>query len=271
VTWQDRAPCQTKAEAARPFLPPGNRMSDEKPATLHERILTEVRENILRGEWRPGHRIPFETDMAAEYGVSRMTVNKVLTQLTREGYLERRRKVGTFVAKPRVQSAVMEIANIGEEIRERGESYGFETITHEVRAATSGELAALGLASGALRGVGLEYVHRADGEPFCHEARVISLAAVPQAESADFTAEQAGTWLLRQVPWSAAEHTIRAVTPPPRVLKLLALAAGTACLEIERRTEFEGRPITFARLTYPGTKHQLVAQFAPHASAGATA
>lgn len=242
-------------------------MSDEKPATLHERILTDVRDNILRGQWRPGHRIPFETDMATEYGVSRMTVNKVLTQLTREGYLERRRKLGTFVTKPRIQSAVMEIANIGEEIRARGESYACETITREVRTASAADLTALGTGAGTLRVVALEYVHHADGQPFCHEARVISLAAVPQAETADFTAEQAGTWLLRQVPWSAAEHTIRAVTPAQRVLKLLALTAGTACLEIERRTEFEGRPITFARLTYPGSKHQLVAQFAPPASA----
>lgn len=246
-------------------------MKDERPATLHERILTELRENILRGDWRPGDRIPFETDMANDYGVSRMTMNKVLTQLTREGYLERRRKVGTFVAKPRVQSAVMEIANIGEEIRERGESYSFETIAREVRTATAAELTALGLKDAGLRVVALECVHHADGEPFCHESRVINLAAVPAAESADFTTEQAGTWLLRQVPWSAAEHTIRAVTPAQRVLKLLALTAGTACLEIDRRTEFEGRPITFARLTYPGSKHQLVAQFAPHPSSPAAA
>ncbi len=245
-------------------------MKDEKPATLHERILTEVRENILRGAWRPGHRIPFETDMAGQYGVSRMTVNKVLTQLTREGYLERRRKIGTFVAKPRVQSAVMEIANIGEEIRERGESYSFQTVTCETRKAAPGELVALGVSKSDLRVVCLEYVHHADGEPFCHESRIINLDAVPQAETVDFHTEQASTWLLRQVPWSAAEHTIRAVTPALRVLKLLALPAGTACLEIERRTEFEGRPITFARLTYPGTKHQLVAQFAPHGSATAT-
>ena len=54
----------------------------ERPATLHERILTEVRENIVSGTWPPGHRIPFEVEMAAAYGVSRMTVNKALTQLT---------------------------------------------------------------------------------------------------------------------------------------------------------------------------------------------
>lgn len=246
-------------------------MNDEKPATLHERILTEVRENILRGDWRPGHRIPFETDMANQYGVSRMTVNKALTQLTREGYLERRRKIGTFVARPRVQSAVMEIANIGEEIRKRGEVYSFQPILSEVRAATASERAALGVGEGDLRVVSLEYVHQADGAPFCHESRIINLDAVPQAESVDFHAEQASAWLLRQVPWSAAEHTIRAVTPAASILKLLSLPAGTACLEIERRTEFEGRPITLARLTYPGTKHQLVAEFAPHGSSSGTA
>lgn len=235
----------------------------DKPATLHERILNEVRDNILRGAWPPGYRIPFETDMAAAYGVSRMTVNKVLTQLTREGYLERRRKSGTFVAKPRGQSAMMAIANIGEEVRQRGGVYSFDLLKRAVRFAEARDLELLAGGDRALRLLELEYVHRADGEPFCHEYRVINLSAVPDAEGAEFAVEQAGTWLVRQVPWSSAEHVIRAVTPRPPVARLLDVTGATACLEVERRTEFEDQPITFARLTYPGGKHQLVARFAP--------
>ncbi len=238
-------------------------MSQDKPATLHERILTEVRDNILGGTWQPGHKIPFETDMAEQYGVSRMTVNKALTQLTREGYLERRRKVGTFVAKPRLQSAVMEIANIGEEVRQRGSEYTFRNVARAMRAATAGDRDLLRTDDPDLQVIAIECVHSADDEPFCHEARLINLGAAPEARRADFDAEPAGSWLLQQAPWSAAEHRIRAMTPAPHIARLLALPPSSACLEIERRTEFEGQPITFARLTYRGDKHQLVAQFSP--------
>lgn len=241
-------------------------MTSEKPATLHERILSEVRDNILSGIWPPGHRIPFETDMAAAYGVSRMTVNKVLTQLSREGYLERRRKGGTVVARPRGQSAVMRITDIGEEVRSSGASHAFDLVKAVTRR-SDGETPSLlrGLAPGRPI-LDLEYVHIADGVPFCHERRLINLDAVPEARQADFAAEHAGAWLLRQIPWSTAEHVIRAVSPAPAVARRLCIAATTPCLEIERRTAFEDRPVTFACLTYPGGTHQLVASFSPQNS-----
>lgn len=238
-------------------------MTQDKPATLHERILTEVREAIVSGSWPPGHRIPFEVEMAAAYGVSRMTVNKVLTQLSREGYLERRRKGGTVVARPRGQSAVMQIGDIGEDVRARGASYGFTLVRRALRVADAETRPLLrGLAAG--RPVlELEYVHAADGAPFCHERRLINLDAVPEAETADFTAETAGAWLLRQIPWSTAEHVIRAVSPAPAVARQLGLGPSVPCLEVTRRTAFEDRPVTFAQFTYPGDAHQLVAVFSP--------
>lgn len=104
--------------------------------------------------------------MAAAYGVSRMTVNKVLTQLSREGYLERRRKGGTVVARPRGQSAVMQIGDIGEDVRARGASYVYPC-AQGARWVADAETRPLlrGLAAG--RPVlELEYVHAADGAPF---------------------------------------------------------------------------------------------------------
>ncbi|WP_395540936.1 UTRA domain-containing protein [Neotabrizicola sp. sgz301269] len=232
--------------------------------TLHERIVTELRERITSGVWPSGHRIPFETEMAADFGVSRMTMNKALAQLTREGFLERRRKLGTVVTAPRMQSAVMEIANIGEEIRALGQDYGYRLLSRNLRPAGPEDRQFLRPADEApFRVLTLEALHLADGLPFCHESRVIHLGAVPQAEAADFAAQPSGAWLLQQVPWSAAEHVIRSTGASPDIAQALHLRPGTPCLEIARRTEFEGRPVTFARLTYPGERHQLVAGFAP--------
>src|SRR6185312_8193624 len=72
-------------------------------------------------------------------------------------------------------------------------------------------------------------LHLADGQPFALEDRQISLAAVPEAESADFTVSPPGTWLLDHVPWTEAEHRIAAVNADAETARLLAIMEGTAC------------------------------------------
>ena len=59
--------------------------------TLHSRILADIEGRIVSGEWSPGYRLPFEVDLAVQFGCSRMTMNKVLAQLVRSGLVERRK------------------------------------------------------------------------------------------------------------------------------------------------------------------------------------
>src|ERR1700753_3652472 len=92
---------------------------------LHQRILSDVEGRILSGEWPPGHRIPFEHELTTLYGCSRMTVNKALTDLVKRGLIERRRKAGTYVSHPHVQSAVLEILDLRREVQDLGMSYAY--------------------------------------------------------------------------------------------------------------------------------------------------
>ena len=57
---------------------------DSAPS-LHQRILSDISEKILSGAWAPGHRIPFEHELTAEYNCSRMTVNKALSVFKKRG------------------------------------------------------------------------------------------------------------------------------------------------------------------------------------------
>ncbi len=49
--------------------------------SLHQRILSDIQNLILSGEWAPGRKIPVEHELMKQYKCSRMTVSKVLTQL----------------------------------------------------------------------------------------------------------------------------------------------------------------------------------------------
>jgi GntR family histidine utilization transcriptional repressor len=229
---------------------------------LHRRILSDLEGHILSGRWPPGHRLPFEVELAREYGCSRMTVNKALMQLAGSGLIERRRKSGSFVTRPHSQSAVLEIRDIRTDVLAMGLDYAYELLTHRRRKANADDRSRFGaeITGNVLE---LECRHLAGGKPFCCEQRVIALGTVPEAADESFEAVAPGPWLLQRVPWSAARHAIRAVGADARIAAILGLARGTPCLSMERRTMLDGAPVTHVRLTWPGDRHELVAQFEP--------
>lgn len=238
------------------------RPGESGAASLHQRILADIETKIVSGEWPPGHRIPYEHELTTLYGCSRMTVNKVLTQLAAAGLLERRRKAGSFVRRPLSQSAVLEIPEIKAEVQALGRPYAFAVTQRRKRRSTAEDRALLGLRE-AGPVLALTCRHDAGGRPFCLEERLVSLAAVPEAAAEPFEVEPPGTWLVHHVPWTTAEHRIRASAAGPERATVLACDPATPCLVIERRTWLAERPITFVRLTYPGEGHELVARFAP--------
>lgn len=228
---------------------------------LYQRILSDIRGRILSGEWPPGHRIPFEHELSAEYQCSRMTVNKAMSELARTGLIERRRRSGSSVRRPQSQAAILEIRDIRAEVEALGLPYRYERVSLRLRKA--GERDAGFSAGTAL--VELVCRHFAGAAPFCLEERAISLAAVPEAEEESFEAMAPGPWLLARVPWNAAEHTIRAVAADEHVAKMLGVPRHSPCLVVQRRTWSGDQPVTDVRLTYAGETHSLVARFAPQA------
>lgn len=233
-----------------------------KELTLHQRIQGEIESKIVSGEWPVGFRIPFEIDLAKQYGVSRMTVNKVLTQLARAGLIERVKRSGSFVSQPHTQSAVLEIANIRKEVESLKLPYAFSVTERHKRRATAADRLRLDVAASSAL-VDITCLHLAGGRPFCLEERLISLETVPDAADAAFETVAPGQWLLSQVPWSSAEHRIHASAADEKTAHALAVEVGTACLVIERKTWSNGGPVTQVRLTYPGDRHALTATFAP--------
>ena len=229
--------------------------------SMHARILGDIEGKILSGEWRPGHRIPFEHEMSATYGCSRMTVNKALSQLARAGLIERRRRVGSFVAQPPSRSAALEIPEIRAEVASLGLAYRFEILRRSRRRAARADAASLQGYDGPV----LELVcrHWAGERAFCLEERLINLGVAPEAEFETFADLAPGAWLLARAPWTSAEHRIRARAANARTAKRMQVEVGAPCLSIERRTWSAEIPVTFVRLIYPGETHELVARFSP--------
>ena len=101
-------------------------MLDRKSSQpLYAQFEEIVRHKIGSGEWPIDSAIPSENELSAIYGISRMTVRSVLTNIVAEGLLYRVQGKGTFVSEPKILSRPL--SQMG--IRAQLEHMGYETST----------------------------------------------------------------------------------------------------------------------------------------------
>jgi GntR family transcriptional regulator len=87
---------------------------------LYTQIRKSLRDDITNKVLAPGQKIPSEDELAAEFGVSRMTVRQGISDLIDEGLLYRRHGVGTFVAQPHFERDHSRLASFVESAKEDG-------------------------------------------------------------------------------------------------------------------------------------------------------
>ena len=66
----------------------------------YERVINEVRQRIMSGEWRPGQRIPKIRELAKEFATGQTTVKTALMFLRAEGLVRGQQGKAIYVADP---------------------------------------------------------------------------------------------------------------------------------------------------------------------------
>lgn len=100
-----------------------------------------LRERLRSGEWQPGDRLPTESQLSEEYGVSRSTVRGALQLLENQGRTRTRHGVGTFVAAfgGEIKTSLQELQSMSDIIRAHGFEPQMRFDTAQVRTATDAE------------------------------------------------------------------------------------------------------------------------------------
>jgi GntR family transcriptional repressor for pyruvate dehydrogenase complex len=73
-----------------------------KKEKLSDQVTAIIKQAIRDGKFRPGDRLPVETQMVEQLNVSKVTLRESLHELASEGLIEKRRGIygGSFVAQP---------------------------------------------------------------------------------------------------------------------------------------------------------------------------
>ncbi len=217
-------------------------------------------ERIGSGELRPEDRTPSENELVETLGVSRMTANRALRELTADGLLRRVQGLGTFVADMRPQSELVELRNIADEIRGRGHAHRAEVLTLAAAPASAAVAAAFGAPTGDTV-FHSAIVHFEGARPVQFEDRYVNPAAAPDYLRQDFSRVTPNEYLMRVAPAPRVEHVVQAAMPPERVRAALAMRKGEPCLLLHRRTALGPRIVSRAWLWHPGDRYRLGAAF----------
>src|SRR5260370_13058533 len=97
-------PASTKAPAKKSRTHSGERMPAKNRNGLpaYQRIQSAIRKRIDGGHWHAGDAVASERDLAKIHQASLMTARHALASLERDGIVERRRGIGTFVAPQKI-------------------------------------------------------------------------------------------------------------------------------------------------------------------------
>lgn len=121
----------------------------KRSPSLTDQVRNNVKSRILANEFEDD-RIPSETDLADELGVSRTTIRDALGRLEIEGVIYRKQGAGTFVNRPglRIKSPLEEIWSYEALLEAHGYTPSIKVLSQEIITASGGLAAELELETG---------------------------------------------------------------------------------------------------------------------------
>ncbi len=215
----------------------------------------------------PGDRLPSDTELCTEFGVSRMTARNAMQRLAEDGLIDRQPGRGSFVAEPPAHRRANRLMTFTQEMLRRGRVPTSRMLTRVIRPSTEAEAASLGIQD-RQPVVHLRRLRCADDEPIAIESAVLVRDCADAVMTADLahgslheTLARAG-YVLRR-----GTGTIAAAAATAEEARLLGIRTGDPLL-VEQRVivDGHGRRIEATSSVYPADRYALEVQFDVEAS-----
>ncbi len=218
--------------------------------SLTEQVRQHIKQLIVDDGFEDG-RIPPETELATELGVSRTTVRDALSRLEHEGAIVRRQGAGTFVNPHglRIKTRLEEMWSYEEMLKDHGFTPSVKVISVDMELPTADTAQALGLEDDQ-QVLAMEKVFYEDDEPVVLTYNFVP-AGLIDGEVKARDAKVPIFEFLEQQTGSQLSHYVSEIVPvllTKEWAELLGSEPGTAAISFDE-TGFttEGQPLVHAR------------------------
>lgn len=231
----------------------------KKNLPVYIQIHDQIREEIEKGKWEVGDRLPSERELAIAFGVSRMTLRQAVQALADEGILERKIGSGTYVAREKVQETMTGTTSFSDIMKAQGKVPSSKTVSYFVTTPTSSEMEKLSLESNQ-QIIRMERIRYADDLPICFEVTSIPYDLVKTYQKNEITQS------LYQTLTKSKRHDIgksvqqvTAMVSSERISEYLDIKKGDAILRLKQVSYFkDGKPFEYVRSQYVGNRFEFV-------------
>ena len=235
-------------------------MTEARYQPHYRQIEQSLRERVAT--LGPGERLPSDTELCREFGVSRMTARNAMQRLAEDGLVRREPGRGSFVARPPAHRRANRLMTFTHEMLRTGRVPSSRLLTRVIRPAAAAEAESLDIPP-RQPVVHLRRLRQADGEPIALESTVLIGACAPAVMTADLsrgslheTLGRAGFILSR------GTGTIAAAAATAEQARLLGIRIGDPLL-VERRVILDrhGRRTEATESVYPADRYALEVTF----------
>jgi GntR family transcriptional regulator len=248
-------------------MPPGSHLPRSNARLPHyRRIELALRARLPAS--RPGDRLPSDSDLCREFGVSRMTARNAMQRLAEDGLVQRIPGRGTFVVEPPSHRYADRLMAFSLEMQRQGRTPSSRLVTREIRPSTNAEARALELHP-AEPVVLVQRLRLADDRPIAIETAILTRRTADVVMAADLESGSLHEALARAgLHLRRGQATITAEAATRGDAGLLGVAEGEPLL-VERRViaDAGGRPVEATESRYPGDRYALDVRFDVHGGA----
>jgi GntR family transcriptional regulator len=235
---------------------PNGKPNSALPA--YQRIQAAIRKRIDAGQLRPGDPVNSERDLAKLHQVSLMTARHALATLEREGIVERRRGVGTFVSSPKIQ--FNKLMSYTEQMAARSLTAASQILVAKT-VDNEPDAAARLLLPPSDPLVKIERLRRASEEPYAFETCYFSASLFPTLLSAPLDRESLFAIIEREygTKLGYADEEVDATAADARAAELLNVPRREPLLRIRQLIySTNGKPLMYVIGIYRSDRHNLV-------------
>jgi DNA-binding GntR family transcriptional regulator len=235
-------------------------MTDARYQPHYRQIEQVLRERV--SAMQPGERVPSDTELCAEFGVSRMTARNAMERLAVDGLIRREPGRGSFVARPPAHRRTNRLMTFTQEMLRAGRVPTSRVLTRVIRPASTAEATSLGIPPRQPI-VHLRRLRLADDQPIALESAVLIGACADAVMTADLVGGSLHETLARSgFVLCRGSGTINAAMASQEEARLFDIRVGSPLL-VERRVieDDRGRRIESTESRYPADRYGLQVQF----------
>ncbi len=158
----------------------------ESKVPLYFQLKEQIKQNILKGEYKEGDLIPSERELSNNYELTSTTIRRALNDLVQENFLDRKAGKGTFVRRRKVKRDLRKVLGFTKNMTEMGLTPTTKVLSQKVVTPNAFARERLRLEKTA-KVVRLERLRLADDVPMMLETRYIRTDMCPGIEKEELS------------------------------------------------------------------------------------